>query len=323
MIPHSSKHSIKSKGIDAGKEFSIKMSSKAFQTLSSTLYSNKPLAVIRELTCNAWDSHVEANNTDTPVEISLPTYLEPTFKITDFGTGLSDDDIMTMYTTFFHSTKEESNEVIGSFGLGSKSPFAVTDSFTVKSRFNGKETSYLIYLNEDKIPAITRLSSVDYDGHSGLTVEVPVASSIADSFERSASEFFEYWTGNVKFIGKQINIIYRNKILELNGVVFYENNYYYSKIYARIGGVVYEIDHDKISVTLKFRSNVIIDFEIGELDIAPSRESLSYNEETIDAIRKKSKRSNVKHTSILKWNQNLRKLAMNCSRSLRPKEWFS
>ena len=45
------------------KEFNIKRTSKAFQILSSGLYSNKILAIVRELSCNAWDAHVAAAKT--------------------------------------------------------------------------------------------------------------------------------------------------------------------------------------------------------------------------------------------------------------------
>ena len=41
------------------------------------VYSNKERAVIRELACNAHDSHVMAGTTDVPFEVHLPTPLEP------------------------------------------------------------------------------------------------------------------------------------------------------------------------------------------------------------------------------------------------------
>ena len=44
-------------------EFRIRNSAKAFGILSSGLYANKIRAVIREISCNAVDSHVAAGNT--------------------------------------------------------------------------------------------------------------------------------------------------------------------------------------------------------------------------------------------------------------------
>ena len=103
--------------------FGIKQSPKAFQILSSGLYSNKPMAIVRELSANAADAHVLNGNQAVPFEIKLPNRLDSQFYLKDFGPGLSHDQVMRLYTTYFDSTKSESNDFIGGLGLGSKSPF--------------------------------------------------------------------------------------------------------------------------------------------------------------------------------------------------------
>jgi hypothetical protein len=62
-------------------EFRIRNSAKAFSILSSGLYSNKIRAIIRELSCNAVDSHVAANRNTTPFDVHLPNAMEPWFAI--------------------------------------------------------------------------------------------------------------------------------------------------------------------------------------------------------------------------------------------------
>jgi hypothetical protein len=69
-------------------EFRIRNSAKAFSILSSGLYANKVRAIIRELSCNAIDSHTAAGKADTPFDVHLPNSLEPWFAIRDYGTGL-------------------------------------------------------------------------------------------------------------------------------------------------------------------------------------------------------------------------------------------
>jgi len=96
--------------------FKIKASAKAFSILSSGLYANKIRAIIRELSCNAVDSHVAAGRTDTPFDVHLPNDLEPWFSIRDYGTGLSHEQVSSIYTTYFESTKTESNDYIGALG---------------------------------------------------------------------------------------------------------------------------------------------------------------------------------------------------------------
>ena len=70
--------------------FRIAANKEAFRILSSGLYNDKKLAIIRELSCNAYDSHVMAGKADVPFELHLPTVFEPYFSIKDFGVGLSD-----------------------------------------------------------------------------------------------------------------------------------------------------------------------------------------------------------------------------------------
>lgn len=46
--------------LNSGKKFGIEASAKAFQVLSSNLYERKIEAIVRELGCNASDSHKQA-----------------------------------------------------------------------------------------------------------------------------------------------------------------------------------------------------------------------------------------------------------------------
>jgi len=128
--------------------FKIKASGKAFQILSDGLYSDKVLAIVRELSTNAWDAHVAAGTETTSFAIHLPNSLEPHFSIRDFGTGLSHEDVMVLYTTYFDSTKDDSNLFVGALGLGSKSPFSYAESFTVTSFFNGEKRAYAAFVGE-------------------------------------------------------------------------------------------------------------------------------------------------------------------------------
>ena len=141
---------INKQNISTGKNFELKVSGKAFDLLSSGIYSNKPLAIIRELACNAQDSHIEANNPE-PIEIHVPNNLEPWLSVKDNGIGLSHNDVLNLYSTYFESTKQNTNDLTGTFGIGSKSPFAYTSKFTVISSFNKIKRTYICYIEEDNI----------------------------------------------------------------------------------------------------------------------------------------------------------------------------
>src|SRR6185436_18340980 len=129
-------------------EFKIRNSAKAFKILSDGLYSNKIRAIVRELSCNAVDSHVGAGKQDVPFEVHLPTILEPYFAVRDFGMGLDGDSVVNIYTTYFESTKTNSNDFIGALGLGSKSPFSYTENFTVTAIKDGTKRIYSAFIND-------------------------------------------------------------------------------------------------------------------------------------------------------------------------------
>ena len=90
------------------RDFTIKATGKAFGILSSNIYTRKTEAVIREISCNAYDAHVDAG-VNRPFNVHLPTSYEPFFSVRDYGYGLSEDDMYSVYTCLFESTKTSSN----------------------------------------------------------------------------------------------------------------------------------------------------------------------------------------------------------------------
>ena len=112
---------VESSGLGEQGAFSIKTTAAAFQLLSSGLYTNKIRAVVRELSCNAIDAHVMPGGSgkETPIEVKLPNTLDSQFYVKDSGPGLPHDKIMSLYTTYFDSSKQQSDDFIGGFGVGS------------------------------------------------------------------------------------------------------------------------------------------------------------------------------------------------------------
>ena len=80
-------------GVINQRAFTIKASGKAFQILSGGLYSNKILAVIRELSANAYDSHVAAGCADKQFLVNIPDSFNSYFSIRDYGTGMKHEDV--------------------------------------------------------------------------------------------------------------------------------------------------------------------------------------------------------------------------------------
>ena len=157
-------------GVNSTGEFRIRNSAKAFKILSDGLYSNKIKAIIRELSCNAVDSHIAAKKEDVPFEVHLPTILEPYFSVRDYGVGLDGNQVTSIYTTYFESTKTDSNDYIGALGLGSKSPFSYTENFTVTAIKAGTKRIYSAFITDAGIPCVAEMSTELTDEDNGVEV---------------------------------------------------------------------------------------------------------------------------------------------------------
>src|SRR5574341_1398425 len=109
-VQRAEKHVVSSSGLQETGGFKIRTNAHAFRLLSSGLYSDKVAAVLREIGCNAADAHVEAGTPSLPFEVKLPNRIDSQFYIKDWGPGLSHDRVMGLYTTYFDSTKQDSND---------------------------------------------------------------------------------------------------------------------------------------------------------------------------------------------------------------------
>ena len=181
--------------------FTIKLTAKAFKSIADGLYTNKYLAVIRELTCNAIDAHAEAGKSATPIEVHLPNELEPFFSVKDNGTGLSDEFMKKRYTAVFDSTKNDNNLTIGGFGVGRLSSLSYTNSYMVTSRHGGFKRVYTVFYNEQNMPTISMLDESEHTGDNGFEVTIAVKNSDIWSFTQNARDFFSRGLVNATFNG--------------------------------------------------------------------------------------------------------------------------
>lgn len=187
-------------GVNSTNQFSIQTSSKMFHILSNSLYSDKIMAVIRELSTNALDAHVSAGNKN-PFKVTLPTSANPTFMVRDYGTGLSQKDMESLYTTYGASNKNDSNDFVGCLGLGSKSPFAYTKSFTTASYFNGKKYTYVAAIGADGIPSLNLFSVSDTSEPNGLEIQFAVKQHDFQEFTDKAKRIFHYFRSKPLLVG--------------------------------------------------------------------------------------------------------------------------
>lgn len=267
-------------------------------------YSNTQLAVVREISANALDANKEANS-DRPIEIKLPTQLNSTFVVRDFGGGLSEEDVFGLYSKYGKSTKRDSNNYIGAFGIGKFAPLSYGENFTCVSYHGGNKTTYNIFVNDDDDTKIVRIGDPEPTNEpTGLTIEVAVADSDRENFTKIAKKFFRFFSQDEmpKFIGAEDNFIESPSfsLESANGEWFVlddkeGNNYYYQRnSHIIMGRVTYPLDAEAINVEnfvqdeksqniikeLLREPNFYLRVPIGSVKLHHSRESLEYNNST-------------------------------------------
>ena len=295
--------------------FQIKASRKAFDVLSSALYSDKIKAIVRELSVNGYDSHIANGNADTPIEIHLPTLIDPQFYVRDLGTGLPKEAIIGklvpdvgpngelterfvpgIYQTFFDSNKADSDDFVGMLGLGSKSPLSYTSQFMVESRHGETKNTYCVFKNEEGLPVVRLMNEEPLgDEPTGMTITLAVRPSDVDKFCTAARKALMYFTPLPTFVGQTGFKPYdlRHTVTGSNWKLRESEYYaYMSGPFVVQGFIAYPVDHNLIAEHQKLTPeaaalcSVDLDIyvDIGKVDVAPSREALSYDRRTISNL---------------------------------------
>jgi hypothetical protein len=310
------------KAIVSGKaetgSFTIKQDHKAFRAFSDGLYSDKIGAIIREISSNAVDAHMESGNTQ-PFAIFLPCAENPRIVFRDFGTGLSKEDVVNVYTRYGESTKDEDDDKIGGFGLGSKTPFAYTDQFFVRSYHNGMLFTYVFYFSEDE-PRYSLVGEESTNEINGLEIYFDVDDCDFKEFETKARHILPWMTivPDVWVSSREENGFFYAEEIEANNLrqIMIDdlvNNTVYSDEFITIGnfhnldlfsieqgGVVYSANMKGVDIpeltkiTHIFRNSgyqLILKCPIGTIELARSREYISWSRKvTVPNIIKMAQR---------------------------------
>lgn len=278
-------------GVVNAKGFSMSENSmKLFAMLSNFLYKDKERSVLTELSSNAIDAHKLVGKHSDPIHVTMPTMLVPEIRIRDFGPGLSEDDVYRFLTTYGESSKQSSNDFIGGFGIGSKIPAAVSDTWTINSHHEGTHKQYIVFITPEGVPSLTKMVEKP-STESGLEVIVPVKKDRINAWNDAARKAYATYD----IIPKMHNCSFQLKPVEwvLNTKSFGTTNQRSITelgTSALINGRVYPLDLAKIDGLNKSNLQAlayvggVFKFDIGELSLNLSREDLQYDAKTMKAV---------------------------------------
>lgn len=269
-----------------------------FDIFTKNIYSNPIGTVIREITSNCYDSHIEAG-VNTPVKLKLiKENDEYILSFIDNGVGMSPERVENIYGVYFESTKRNNDNEIGGFGVGAKSVLAYKrfygsgvneydNTFYVDTIFNGIKYHYVIFEGKES-PEFDLLFTEETTEKNGTEVKVPIKLSdinrVVDEIRKQLC-YFE----NIVFEGFEIatqkNLndykIYKGKSFMLR------SNTPYTRMHIIIGSVAYPIDFSIIGLNSYAYSNLPVGIiaNIGDVSVNISRETIDYSQNSIEFIR--------------------------------------
>lgn len=254
--------------------------------LTSNLYSKPLESFFRETVANAYDSHVEAGTNEHILILIQDTNQYKTYRISirDYGTGVSPERFDKIYKNIGSSTKRQSNDFIGMFGIGRFSCLSCADVAHITSYYNGKKYSYVMYKNGGGIN-IDQLSVTEGDFKNGL--EVSIEKSIYNDNDlvkaiRGLCLFDRLhisYKGNNSTISSKVADFNDRKITHFN--TFSRCSLIQGSNFFKVGNVIYDCDDSWLNTY----DSLIIDLPIGSVDITPNREALQFTDFTNNNIK--------------------------------------
>jgi hypothetical protein len=264
-------------------EMSIDTNSLAhIMSVLTNLYSDPEMAVLREYSCNARDSHLAVGQT-RPIEITLPNNFDHYLVIEDFGLGLSIDDITDIYSRYGASTKRGTNDQTGMLGLGSKSALTYASQFTMTAVKDGVRSEVLISVKVDGSGKMEVMDTVTTTEPNGVRITIPTKP--ANDFADKARKFFQYWAdGTVLVNGEQPQTI--GDLTDIGDGMFITDTErsWQTREYNDIivmGGVPYPVPSEYKSKLEKVsRKYCVFYVPMGDVDFVPSREEMNLTPRT-------------------------------------------
>lgn len=259
---------------------SIKANGKAFRILIDGLYSDKPGSIVRELAANAWDSHVMAGQ-EKPFFIHGPTELRPEFYVRDYGVGMDHTKMIELYSTLFDSDKDQSNEQVGAYGLGSKTPFAYSDQYYLSCYDGETVRHYSAAIGPNGEPQLILVETAESDEPRGVRVGFAVDLDDHPKFINAIGNValahnpaFESNVKDSKSFGKLT--------LEGNGWAWYDDGDLPSTWNVRQGCVIYPLSTTGgLSLPASNSGKWLIEAPIGTIKVVTSRESVEYTDDVL------------------------------------------
>lgn len=255
----------------------------------SKLYAYPIRTLVQEYICNGRDAMREAGTWGKQaIEITVPNTLDPVFKVRDFGVGITPDRMENIFVNYGSSTKRNTNTQTGGFGIGAKSAFSYTDSFTITSYVNGSKYIYVAHLADDG--GVNLISKESTAESNGVEISIGVKPKDLAEFRNAVQRCVRFWQEPIKFIGSK-DIHQLNPTLTLGNMTVFDSHGTEARTIYLIDGIEYDLmkeegnyrgynyNYRRDTELHSGNSIVTINVPNGHFKIASSRERIENNDD--------------------------------------------
>jgi len=284
-------------------EFGIGDASVIIDILRNRMYEHKIRTLVQEYICNGRDAQRESG-TDRKMIVTVPNQLSPTFKVRDFGIGVNSERMSKVFILYGASTKRNTNNQTGGFGIGAKSAWSYTDSFTIVTFVDGVKRSYVAHTGLNNQGRLDLISTEETTEPNGTEIQIAVKPNDWREFKNSVFRAVYFWKEEEKPTFKgltEIDIepafeslkIGRLEIPNKKLPDFIQADQYYRTPVLVIDGIPYplssQLANSMGSITVliqKVKVGTIIRLDNGVVEVSASRESIADSKNTRDALEK-------------------------------------
>jgi len=283
------------------------------ELLSSKIYARPKYIIVQEVASNARDANREAGRADEPITIKLPNRMDDNLRIIDHGIGIAPERIKDVFVLYGNSTKRGDNVATGGFGIGAKTPFIYSDSWTIKTTTDDPDgrrvcRSYVAHKDTGTFAKLSLVNEneVDKDTPTGTEIAFAVAPVDFSAFINATRRICKYWDPRPNIIGAQEkwdwhdeNVLHEGKNWKLIERSYYNRFGSYRNDDANtalvfVDGIPYTLRLNSIFTDDSSKSQAYkvlnraaprLFFNVGEISVSATREDLDYSDKTIKAVR--------------------------------------
>lgn len=218
-------------------------------------------------------------------------------------------------TTVYNIDVEEDNSYVSDFILhNSKAAFSYTDSFNVVGYHEGRKKTYTCYIDETEVGKVALLSDepMDAEDETGLEINIPVKSADNQMYVDKAKALAQMFSVRPMVDGQEVHAL---ELVEGND---FENSWFLvsrkhnptasaylinntnqitpilsaGSLYILMGNICYPIPWDRVPNHFSYLTRyiqgrhhaLVMRVDIGQVDIAASREALSFTQHTLATL---------------------------------------